>query len=177
MIKITKPLQAIRMKFFIAIIFVLALAVSPTWAHNVYSSFTRIDWNHNDGSIELVFQTHSHELEAKLSLILGERLSFLEDNDYTKLEAAMRPYVQENFALQVDGQTIILDYIGMENVNQTIFVYLEANWPAKPTSIKFMNAILLEDLPGQINSVMAVVRGERKGGDITKGSGPVEFTF
>ena len=99
-------------------------------------------------------QTHSHELETKLSLISGERLSFLEDADFVKLQTAMSPYARQSMMLKIDGEPIELDYIGMENENQTIFVYLEANWPTPPHSIEFMNTMLLDDLPGQTNSVM-----------------------
>ena len=161
-----------------AFAFIIAAIVSlPLTAHNVYSSFTRIDWNHNDGSIELVMQTHSHELETKLSMLSGERLSFLKDADFSKLQAAMAPYARQNITLKVDGQVIDLNYIGMENQNQTIFVYLEASWTTEPQRIEYMNAMLLDELPGQINSVMAVVKGQRRGADITQSSGPADFSF
>lgn len=155
----------------------LFLFANPLFAHNVYSTFTRIDWNRGDGSIEVIMQTHSHELETKLSLIAGERLSFLEDEDFFKLQAAMSPYARESITIIIDGEPVALDYIGMENQNQTIFVYLEADWPTQPKTIEFMNTMLLDDLPGQINSVMAVVNGERRGEDITRNSGPADFSF
>lgn len=165
------------MCFTVTVAALLSITLSPLSAHTAYSTFTRIDWNHNDSSIELVMQTHSHELETKLSLLSGERLSFLDDKDFYKLQAAMSPYARESITIRIDGKNIDLDYIGMENQNQTIFVYLEANWPTPPKTIEFMNTMLLDDLPGQINSVMAVVNGERRGQDITQSSGPADFSF
>lgn len=153
------------------------IASPPLVAHNVYGSFTQIDWNSNDGSIELVMQTHSHELETKLSILHGERLSFLEDSDFSKLQATMSLYARESIALKIDDQLIDLNYIGMENQNQTIFIYMEANWEIAPKRIEYMNTMLLEELPGQTNSVMAVVNGQRRGADITLSSGPADFSF
>ncbi|WP_262695541.1 DUF6702 family protein [Kordiimonas aquimaris] len=167
-----------RMKQWQWFALLLALIVSPPLlAHNVYGSFTQIDWNNNDGSIELVMQTHSHELETKLSILSGERLSFLEDADFSKLQATMSLYARESIALKIDDQLINLDYIGMENQNQTIFIYMEANWATVPKRIEYMNTMLLEELPGQTNSVMAVVNGQRRGADITQSSGPADFSF
>lgn len=168
--------HATRMRQLLALLFILIVS-SPLLAHNVYSSFTQIDWNSNDNSIELVMQTHSHELETKLSILSGERLSFLEDADFSKLQAAMSLYARTSVTLKIDNQLVDLEYIGMENQNQTIFIYMEANWATIPKHIQYMNTMLLEELPGQTNSVMAVVNGQRRGADITASSGPADFSF
>ncbi|MBL4837020.1 MAG: hypothetical protein JKY34_05530 [Kordiimonadaceae bacterium] len=147
------------------------------FAHNVYSSFTRIDWNTADSSIELVIELQAHELEAKLSVILGERLSFLEDSDYTALEAATADYIPENIELTVDGETVSLVYLGMEIDKQLVRIYLEKDLTKAPETLSFMNAILLQDLPGQTNIVLANIKGVKRGADITASSGPADFIF
>lgn len=146
-------------------------------AHNFYASFTQIEWNASDSSIELVMQLHSHELETKLSLTLNERLSFLEDEDLARLEGAAGDFVKNNIALALDGKSVELTFLGLETDNQNILLYLEADWPAPPGEITFMNAVFLDDLPDQVNSVLAIVNGKRLGGDITRGNGPLTFDF
>jgi hypothetical protein len=146
-------------------------------AHSLYTSFTQIDWNKDDGSVELVMQLHSHELETKLSLLVDERLSFLEDADFPKLLDAAAPFIKNNTKIAVDGTVLDLTFIGMEVQYQTVLIYLEADWPKAPYHIQFMNSLFLGDLPGQINSVLAVVGGERRGADITHATGPAIFEF
>lgn len=155
----------------------LILLQTATHAHNIYSSFSQLDWNDADGSIELVMQIHSHELETKLSLILDRRLSFLEDADFSALEAATNNYVSNNVAVRVDGKPVNLLFLGIEAQGQTVTAYLEADWTDEPKQLEFMNSMFLDDLPGQVNSVLATVMGVRKGGDITSTSGPLSFDF
>ena len=155
----------------------LVLLQTAAHAHNEYRSFSQLDWNDADGSIELVMQIHSHELETKLSLLLDERLSFLEDDDFEKLQTATHHYIFNNITLELDGKPVTLLFLGMESDGQNATAYLEADWSEEPRTIKFMNSMFLEDLPGQINSVLGTVMGVRKGGDITATSGPVRFDF
>ena len=156
----------------------LSLLFAPSLsAHNVYSSFSQLDWNDADGSIELVMQIHSHELETKLSLLLDRRLSFLEDADFNTLQTATKNYVSNNIAVRLDDTLVELIFLGIETDGQTVIAYLEADWPNKPQQLEFMNSIFLEDIPGQVNSVIATVMGTRKGGDITTVSGPVSFNI
>ena len=150
---------------------------AAAYAHNVYSSFTRIDWNAADSSIELVIELQAHELEAKLSVILDERLTFLEDHDYKSLEAATAVYIPQNIDLTVNGETVILTYLGMEVDKQRVRIYLEKDLINAPETLSFMNTILLQDLPGQTNIVLANIKGVKKGADITASSGPADFIF
>ena len=150
---------------------------SSTQSHNVYGSFSEIEWNAGDGSIELVVQIHSHELETKLSLLLDERLSFLEDADFPVLEQATGEFLRETLFLQLDETPIDLIFLGIETDGQTVYAYLEQDWTNAPTSVEFMNTMFLDDLAGQVNSVLATVEGERQGGDILVDSGPIRFLF
>lgn len=164
----------------VALVGVISLSVVSApglRAHNVYSSFSQIDWNESDNSIELVVQIHSHELEEKLSLLLDKRLSFLNDEDFRELETATGSYLRSNINLMLDDTPLDLIFLGIETDGQTVVAYLEQDWPQAPTSIDFMNQIFLADLAGQINSVLATVNGTRQGGDINWDTGPLRFTF
>ncbi|WP_417451730.1 DUF6702 family protein [Kordiimonas sp.] len=150
---------------------------SAAVAHNVFTTFTTIEWNSGDKSIEMVMQTHAHELEALLSLNIGKRLTFLDDGDYARLEEAVKPAVDKMVALEVDGQLVDITYLGMELQGQTVFLYMETKWVTAPKKITFMNAMFLDELPGQNNSVMATVGGIRRAGEIVADSGPVTMEF
>ncbi|MEX0298469.1 MAG: DUF6702 family protein [Kordiimonas sp.] len=165
------------MKRLITCLILLVSSQAPVIAHNVYSSFTSLEWNASDNSIEAVIELHAHELEAKLSVILNERLTFLEDADYSKLEKAAAQYIPQHVQLAADGIATPLIYLGMESEGQIIRVYFEADLAKAPKRLEFMNSILLNDLPGQVNTVVARVHNERLGDEITADSGPAEFTF
>ncbi len=162
-----------------ASLFLTAIFLWPnaTHGHNVYNSFSQIEWNPGDSSIELVVQIHSHELETKLSIQLDERLSFLEDADFPVLEQATGDFLKQNLFLQLDGQPVDLIFLGIETDGQTVYAYLEQDWENTPIAIEFMNSMFLDDLAGQVNSVLATVDGVRQGADILADSEPVKFLF
>lgn len=154
-----------------------ALPAGVGTAHNVYSSFTEIEWNANDNSLEVIVQIHGHELETKLSLMLDERMSFLEEADLPRLEAATGNLLSQNLLLMVDGKPVDLLFLGLETDGQSVVAYLEQDWPEAPREVQFMNRLFLDDLAGQVNSVLVTVGDNRQGGDITVDSGPISFIF
>lgn len=160
-----------------SLVLVFPLHLRGVLAHNIYSSFAQIDWNDSDNSIELVLQIHSHELETKLSLLLDKRLSFLEEGDFVALQAATGEFIDGSVSLAIDGVPVTLVFLGIETDGQTVFAYLEQDWPSQPHTITFRNDMFLDDLPDQINSTLAIVKGVRKGGNITRDSGPLRFDF
>ena len=157
--------------------FFAALFTPIASAHNVYSSFTEIEWNAADKSIEVIVQLHGHELETKLSILLDQRLSFFDEENLPALETATGQYLQENMMLNLDGQPVELVFLGLETDGQSVIAYLEQDWPEAPQGLEFYNRVFLEDLPGQVNSVLATINGFRQGGDINIDSGSVSFVF
>lgn len=153
------------------------LVVVGAHAHSVYATFTQVEWNHQDGSIELIINLHSHELETKLSLMHGRQLSYLNEEDFDELNKAAGDYLLANIALTLDDTLINLNYLGSESDGQNVTLYMEADWPTAPQKIRIMNAMFLNDLPGQTNSILAVVKDKREGGDIVRDSGPLNFIF
>jgi len=155
----------------------LGATLSPASAHNIFTTFTRIDWNKRAGTLEFVIQVHASDLEARLSLDLKKRLTFLEKKDYPALEHATGPWALHHLQLDVNDKPLPLTYLGMEMKDQLVYLYLETSCKDKPKQIRVMNSMFLEDLPGELNSVMAVVEGVRKAGEITGDSGSVEMEF
>jgi len=149
----------------------------PAAAHNVYASFTDLFWNADDKSVELVVEAHAHEVEAYLSVELGKRLTFLDDKDMPELEKAVGPMILRNLALSLDGKDVQLQYLGMKMEGQTLMLFLEADWPERPKNVMIMNSLLIGELPGQVNSILARIGDDRKGGDIREGTGALSFDF
>lgn len=146
-------------------------------AHNVYATLTEIEWNPRDRSLEVIMQMHAETLEARLSLDLGERLSFLEEGHFDRLEEAAGPLLAQNLAIEADGIMVPLNYLGLEFQDHDVILYLEASIEAKPGHLVVMNTLFLEDLPGQTNTIMVLVDGKRMADDIQMGTPPLEFTF
>ena len=173
------PVSSVKTLAFVVFLAAAAFfSSSPTlWAHSLYTSFTHITWNAQDKSVEVAVQSHAHEMESRLSLELGERLTFLNDADYVRLNSAMEAFIMPHISVSVDGKSLPLDYVGMEMDGQVIYIYLESPYSVAPSRVTAMNSLFLDDLPGQVNNIMVDVNKKRKAGDVREGSGPVHFVF
>ncbi len=146
-------------------------------AHNLYTSFTRIDWNENDNSLEVVIEMFAHELEAKLSLDTGKQMTFLNEADYNVLASILPEYIQNNFIIISDNSTTNMTYLGFEVQNEVVYIYMESDLAQKPRKLTVMNAMLIDEFPGQINSITAAVGKKTQSEQIKKNGGPITFEF
>ncbi len=165
------------MKSFLITVFTVLFFSPPGWAHNVHSTATEIEWNDTDNSLEVIVQIHAHQLEARLSLDTGRRLTVLTDADLPTIERMAGNLIAENLHIDADGKMVPLDFLGIDVTDQVIYLYLEADWPNAPKEIKVMNSLFIRELPGQVNSVVAKVGRHRKGGRIASLTDPLLFTF
>lgn len=162
--------------FLIAVFTVFSISLSG-WAHNVHSTATEIEWNGADNSLEVIVQIHAHQLEARLSLDAGRRLTVLTDSDLPMIERMAGKLIAENLYIEAEGKTVPLGFLGIDVTDQVIYLYLEADWPNAPKEIQVMNSLFIRELPGQVNSVVAKVGRHRKGGRIESLTDPLLFTF
>ncbi|SDE34851.1 MULTISPECIES: DUF6702 family protein [Kordiimonas] len=155
----------------------LALATTGAWAHNAFATLTEIEWNQSDQSLEVIMQIHAELLEARVSIDHGSRLSFLNPEHFDLLESGTAPLMADHLRIVVNGDPVDLTFLGLEYRDQEVFVYLESDLPEAPERMEVMNSLLIDRLPGQVNSVIALVKGQRIAGDIASSGEPLEFEF
>lgn len=165
------------MKSFLFAALAFLTVSAPGLAHNVHATATEIEWNATDNSIEVIVQIHAHQLEARLSYDAGRRLTILSDSDLPAIEQMAGKLVAANLKIDADGDPVPLGFLGMEVADQMVRLYLEADWPQAPEALTVMNAVFIDELPGQINAVVAKVGRHRKGGRITSRAVPLRLTF
>jgi|GEM_PF-1629211 len=155
----------------------LVIFTTAALAHSAFATLTEIEWNDRDGSLEVIMQMHADLLEARISVDHGERLSFLNPDHFDALENGTAPLVSRHLQITVNGDPVDLTFLGLEYRDQEVFIYLESDLPRAPETMEVMNSLLIDRLPGQVNSVMAMVKGQRLAGDITSSGEPLEFEF
>jgi hypothetical protein len=155
----------------------LLVAPVPAQAHNVHATITEVEWNGADRSVEVIVQIHAHQLEARLSLDAGRRLTVLTDADLPEIERAAGALIDRHLAVEADGTLVPLRFLGIEVVDQMVRLYLESDWPEQPKSMRVLNTVFIEDLPGQVNSVVVKVGRSRKAGRIDMKGEPLAFDF
>lgn|GEM_PF-6305334 len=136
------------------LVFVVAFTgFTAAFAHNLYHSFTTIEFNERANRVELMLQVHADELEALLSIRLKKRMSFMHDDDYDALVKAAGTELIRQYTISADGQPLTLEYVGLEVNDRTVYAYLKAPVTSAPTTYTVMNKLLLEELPKMKNQI------------------------
>lgn len=127
----------------------LLLGVSVAWAHRAPGSTTRIEWNAREGLTQITHRLHVHDAAIGVAAVAGvSRL------DLTTLEGAALGalYVEERFAIEMDGRPVPLQTLGAELVDDYFLVYQETQW-ALSGALRVANGILRDAFEAQVNEV------------------------
>ena len=136
------------------LVFVVAFTgFTAAFAHNLYHSFTTIEFNERESRVELMLQVHADEFEALLSVRLKKRMSFMHDDDYDALVTAAGTELIKQYAVSANGQPLALEFVGMEVSDRTVYAYLKAPMASAPTTYTVMNKLLLDELPKMKNQI------------------------
>ncbi len=150
----------------LGILFLLCLIALPASAHTFYTALTRINYNDNAGTIEVIHRLTGHDLEAVLSFREGTILEF---DETPGLDDRAGAYLQAHFSIEADGMAVPLHFIGLEQSGEDILAYFEADYPEAPEALTITNTIFLEELPQQTNIVVATIKDRRGAGQFSHG--------
>jgi len=136
------------------LVFVVALTLGgAAFAHNLYHSFTTIEYNERASRVELMLQVHADEFEALLSVRLKTRMSFMHDDDYDALVDAAGAELIKSYTITANGQPLTLEFVGLEVSDRTVYAYLKAPVMGAPSTYTVMNKLLLDELPKMKNQI------------------------
>lgn len=135
-------------------------------AHTFYSALTRIDYNRRADTIEVIHRLAAHDMEAVLSFHDGRIMGF---DDTPDLGDRAGAYLSDKFRIEIDGKTVPLHFIGVEQKGEDLIAYFEGPAPDMPQTLFVTNRIFLEELPQQKNTVVATIGNKRGAGRFIRG--------
>ena len=126
----------------------LFLLVFP---HKYYVSTTLIDFDNKTQSFEITLKVFYDDLEKDLKLD-SKKVDYIKDYDY--LNEIYKPYLNQNFQINFDNETILINYLGFEKRQDQINFYMEINSDLLGQSIEIQNSILYNSFPNQKNIIL-----------------------
>lgn len=137
--------------FQLAALWVAALLVLPTFAHQQKESITRVLFNERTGNIEVMHRFIVHDAEHAVEGLFGEGADLL-GNAADRQRFA--DYVHARFTLtDQDGKRIALTPVGHEIDGAHLWVYAEAPVPETLTALSISHEALRDLWPSQTNLV------------------------
>jgi Domain of unknown function (DUF6702) len=147
-------LMLLKIKNKAAVVLLLALFISSGWLlHKFYVSLTEIRYNPETERIEVSMRIFPDDLDLALMERTGIRTLLGTELESPQADSLLMIYIQQEFELHVNGEEIVLNYLGKEPESDAIWCYLESSKVPPPVTISIRNAILTEYFPDQVNII------------------------
>jgi hypothetical protein len=129
---------------------VLALAGTAAHAHNFHMGMADISYNERTGSTEIVHTYTGHDLSTLLTNLYGQQF----DLGRADSEAPLRRYVEKQFTItNAAGKRLPLQWIGAKVDADSVVIFQEIPATKLAKGDRLHNALLIDFLPSQKNTV------------------------
>jgi hypothetical protein len=137
----------------------LATASMAASAHNFHMGIADISYNQRTGSTEIVHTYTGHDLAALLTNLYCRQF----DLGRPDSEAPLRRYVEKQFTVtDKDGKSLSLQWVGAKVDADSIMIFQEIKGVKLTKGSRIHNALLIDFLPSQRNTVNVETDGTVK---------------
>jgi hypothetical protein len=138
---------------------VLALAGTASHAHNFHMGIADISYNERTGSTEIVHTYTAHDLATLLTNLYGRQF----DLGRADSEAPLRRYVEKQFTIaDRHGKRLPLQWVGVKVDADSVVIFQELPGTKLAKGSRIHNALLVDFLPSQKNTVNLQTDGTTK---------------
>jgi hypothetical protein len=137
----------------------LASASMTAAAHNFHTGIADISYNERTGSTEIVHTYTAHDLATLLSNLYGRQF----DLGHADSEEPLRRYVEKQFTIaDKDGKRLPLQWVGVTVDADSVVIFQELPSVKLTKGSRIHNALLIDFLPSQKNTVNLQTDGATK---------------
>jgi len=121
--------------------------------HPFFISLTEIRYNPKEKSLEISQKIFRDDLENALTGQYKSKVNFLAPGNKTELEKKIKKYILENNDISINGEKLVLYYLGYELEEEAVWFYLEAQKVPVPKTADIRNSILHKNFDTQQNII------------------------
>lgn len=119
-------------------------------AHRFHAGIADISFNAHTGNLEIVHTYMAHDVEALLANLYQQQFDLSDPDD----QAVLRKYLEKLFWLaDKDGKRIALNWVGVTVDTDSVTIFQEAAQTNADKVALIHNAVLVDFLPDQVNTV------------------------
>jgi hypothetical protein len=146
-------------------------------AHPFYISFTEVNYNATEKSLEVSCKLFADDFEQTLEAANKAKLDIASAKDKPQFDRFIPGYFSKHLSLTADGKPVSLRYVGFEKEAESVYCYFEITGVSSVKRMDFANTLLYDFSKEQINILHATVNGKRKSGKVGYPEGKVSFQF
>ena len=121
--------------------------------HPFFISLTEIRYNPKEKSLEISQKIFRDDLENALTGQYKSKVNFLAPGNKAELEKRIKKYILENNDISINGEKLVLYYLGYELEEEAVWFYLEAHKVPVPKTADIRNSILHKNFDTQQNII------------------------
>jgi hypothetical protein len=148
--------------FWLFLIAAFCLLSFTTVKHPYHVGSVEINYNSKSKTFEVTGRFFLDDLENGLGKKYNSAFHFNDEKYKAKLNDALQKYCQEYFKLKADNKFLKVNYVGYEEDQEAVNVFLESEVVPSPKKIETAVSFLYNLFDDQINIVHIVIGGQRK---------------
>ena len=160
-----------------SIFWFFALTVYVNAVHPIHVSVTEIEMDEKDKRLEIMMRIFTDDLELTLRKKTNQpELDLLSLSEKGRDEI-ISSYLNDHFKISLDGKSQKSNYIGHEQEEAALIIYIEVPNVKKWKAIQIQNDIIMETHADQSNLVHVTVRENVRSLRLTKNNPVDKLTF
>lgn len=145
--------------------------------HPFYVSVTELNYNKTDKTIEISCKLFTDDLERTLSQQYKQPVDLSHPKDKAQVDKLVAGYLQQHLHLKINGQPVVIQYMGYEKEGEAAWCYLVVNAVPEPKQLQINANMLYEVFDSQIHIIHATVNGKRQSTKIANPRSEALFDF
>ncbi|HSJ68685.1 MAG TPA: DUF6702 family protein [Anditalea sp.] len=145
--------------------------------HPFYISLTEARYNDTSKTFEISQKLFWDDLETVLSEEYAKKVNFLRPDDQDDLDSMVEEYLLNHNTFYVNGQHVLLTYLGYEVEDEAVWFYFQSGKVKTPKEVGMKNTVFLKQFETQQHVINLYVDKKPKTLmlDKKKDFGKVEF--
>lgn len=144
------------------LIFLFSFKVHPYHVGSV-----EFNYNHKTQKFETTGKFFTDDLENAINKKYGTSLFFSNKNDHAKFNDYLKKFCDEYLKLKADNKTVKINYLGFEEDQESVNIYLESEPISTPKKVETSVSMLYNLFDDQMNIVHVIVGGQRQSHNLT----------
>lgn len=141
------------------ILFPLLTSSSP---HKFYVSITKIEYVAESESLQIISQIFIDDIEETLRKRYNTSVSLGTPKETAADKALLKEYILQNLKIEVNGESVTLNYLGREYDTDMVKAYIEITGINEINTIEIENKILMDQYDEQQNIIHFKTQKRRK---------------
>lgn len=148
-----------------------------SFLHPFYVSVTEIEQNPETMVLQVSSRIFFDDLERALNRAYKIKTNILKPTDRKQTDAMIAAYVVTHLKIKVNGEPVVLKYLGYEIEEEAAWCYFETVKTAPVKKLEIRNDILFEQHESQINMMHVTIGGKRKSTKLDNPAATASFSF